>query len=167
MQKGKTMQKEDVWLHSTCSMCNAGCGILVHRVDGVAVDIKGDPDHPTSRGKLCAKGPCAIMSLYDPDRLKTPLKRTNPEKGLGVDPRWVPISWDEALDIAEKELARIRKEDPRKLTVSSFSGGAEHACEQPGIRTDDRIRHPSRTFCQCSGDSSCRRRLGQLWIHTR
>ena len=76
------MQKEDTWVHSICDMCRGGCGILVHRVDGMVVDIKGDPDSPDSFGKLCAKGHAGIMSLYDPHRVKTPLKRTNPEKGL-------------------------------------------------------------------------------------
>ncbi len=120
MQKVNTVQKDDVWVHSACWMCIGTCGILVHRVDGVVVDIKGDPDCPNSRGKLCAKGYSAIMSLYDPHRLKTPLKRTNPEKGLGVDPGWVPISWDEALDILQDRLTKVRKEDPRKLVLASF-----------------------------------------------
>src|SRR3990172_3593143 len=111
------MQKEDIWIHSICEMCKGDCGILVRRVDGVIVDIKGDPDCPNSRGKNCAKSMAGIMGLYDPNRVKTPLRRTNPEKGLGVNPGWVPISWDEALDILEKELTRVRKVDPRKLVV--------------------------------------------------
>ena len=84
------------------------------------MEIKGDPDCPNSRGKICSKGAAGIMTLYDPYRVKTPLKRTNPEKGIGVDPGWVPISWDEALDILEEKLTKVRKEDPRKLVVSTF-----------------------------------------------
>ena len=57
---------------------------------------------------------------YIPNRVRTPLRRTNPEKGLGIDPGWVPISWDEALDELEKKLTKVRKEDPRKLKVTSF-----------------------------------------------
>lgn len=50
------------------------------------------------------------------------MKRTNSEKGLGVDPGWVAISWDEALDILEEKLTKVRKEDPRKLVFSTFDG---------------------------------------------
>jgi thiosulfate reductase/polysulfide reductase chain A len=48
------------------------------------------------------------MALYDPDRVKTPLKRTNPEKGKGVDPGWVAISWDEALNTIAGKLKDLR-----------------------------------------------------------
>lgn len=113
-------QKEDVWIHTTCGMCEGFCGMLVHRVDGVVREITGDPDCPNSMGKLCSRGIAAIMSLYDPYRVKTPLRRTNPEKGLGVDPGWEPISWDEALNILVEKLTKVRKEDPRKLVISTF-----------------------------------------------
>ena len=111
---------EDVWIHTVCDVCMGECGILVHRVDGVVVDVKGDPDCPNSLGKTCAKAGAAIMHLYDPNRVKTPLKRTNPEKGLGVDPGWTPVSWDEAMDILEEKLSKVRKEDPRKLAITTF-----------------------------------------------
>src|SRR3990172_13039560 len=55
------------------------------------------------------------MTLYDPNRVKAPLKRTNPEKGLGVDPGWVEIGWEEALDTIAQRLKKVRDEDPRKL----------------------------------------------------
>jgi len=38
------MQKEDVWIHTSCDQCLGECGILVHRIDGIAREIKGDPD---------------------------------------------------------------------------------------------------------------------------
>lgn len=118
------MQKEDNWVHTVCGMCIGDCGILVHRVDGMVVDIKGDPDCPNSLGKICSKAYAGIMSLYDPNRVRTPLRRTNPEKGLGVDPGWVSISWDEAIDILEEKLSKVRKEDPRKLAITSFDGSS-------------------------------------------
>ncbi len=118
------MQKEDIWIHSVCDVCMGECGILIHRVDGVVVDIKGDPDCPNSLGKMCSKAGAAIMHLYDPNRVRTPLKRTNPEKGLGIDPGWEPISWDEALDILEEKLSKVRKEDPRKLVFTTFDMGS-------------------------------------------
>ncbi len=112
--------KEDVWIHSSCEMCYSGCGILVHRVNGVVVKIEGDPECPHNLGKQCAKGQASIMTLYDPHRVTTPLKRTNPAKGIGIDPQWEAISWEEALDILCQKLEKVRREDPHKLLLSSW-----------------------------------------------
>ncbi len=115
-----TSPREDVWVHSVCDMCFANCGILAHRQDGVLVKIEGDPDCPASGGKICAKGQAGLIGLYDPSRVKVPLIRTNPNKGIGVDPGWKEISWDEALNILTEKLKKIREDDPRKLIISSF-----------------------------------------------
>ena len=112
--------KDDVWLKSTCLMCYNNCSIQAHRVNGVLVKIEGDPDAPQNTDKICAKGLAGIMSLYSPNRVKTPLKRTNPEKGIGVDPQWQEISWDEAFDIATEKLRKVKEDDPRKLSIMSF-----------------------------------------------
>jgi len=98
-------------------MCYNMCGILVRRKDGLAVEIKGNPEHPNNKGKVCGKAFAGLMSLYSPYRVKTPLKRTNPEKGIGVDPSWKQISWDEALDSVAERLRKIRADDPRKLIM--------------------------------------------------
>ncbi|MBI2986687.1 MAG: thiosulfate reductase, partial [Deltaproteobacteria bacterium] len=79
-------------------MCFAACGIVAHRKNGVLVKIEGDPGCPASEGHLCPKGQAGLIGLYDPSRVKTPLVRTNPEKGMGVDPKWREISWEEALE---------------------------------------------------------------------
>lgn len=109
--------KEDVWIPSACGLCQGICGILVHRIDGVVTKIEGNPDCPNSQGRLCPKGLSGLMLLYDPNRVNVPLKRTNPEKGIGIDPKWVEISWEEALDTITQKLAKIRQEDPRKLLL--------------------------------------------------
>lgn len=103
------------WVSSTCGMCLHGCGIKVKIEDGVAVKIEGDETNPDNLGKICPKGNSGLSRLYDPDRIKKPLKRTNPEKGLDVDPQWEEISWEEAYDIVEQNLGKIREDDPRKL----------------------------------------------------
>ncbi|MCX5803898.1 MAG: molybdopterin-dependent oxidoreductase [Proteobacteria bacterium] len=110
--------EEDVKIPTACGRCYASCGIKVRRVNGVAVQIEGNPDTDMgARGGLCAKGIAGLQVLYDPNRLNVPLRRTNPEKGLYVDPKWNEISWEEALtEIAEK-LGKILKEDPRKLLI--------------------------------------------------
>lgn len=106
---------EDVWSPSVCKMCGNGCGILIHRIDGVVVKIEGNPDNPHNFGKLCAKGHSAIMALYDPSRLRSCLRRTNPRKGPGQEPGWKEISREEALAEVVTRLRKIRSEDPRKL----------------------------------------------------
>jgi molybdopterin-containing oxidoreductase family molybdopterin binding subunit len=107
--------KEDVWIDTTCALCYSCCAIRAHRVNGVVVKIEGNPDCPATNGRICPKGLSGTMLLYDPNRVNTPLKRTNPEKGRGIDPKWVPISWEEALDIVTEKLRKVRQEDPRKL----------------------------------------------------
>ncbi len=71
--------------------------------------IHGNPDHPIANGKLCPKGPLGIYILYDPDRWRGPMRRTNPQKGRDVDPGFVPISWDEALDMVADRLRNLRE----------------------------------------------------------
>jgi phenylacetyl-CoA:acceptor oxidoreductase len=56
-----------------------------------------------------------LQKVYNPHRIKTPLKRTNPEKGVGIDPKWVEISWDEALDTIAEKIKKIRGADTIKL----------------------------------------------------
>ena len=122
MSKHRTIPKpvkEDVWIDSICSQCFGNCAIRVHRVDGVVVAIEGNPDSPTSKGSICPRGASGVMLLYDPNRVNVPLKRTNPEKGIGIDPKFVEISWDEALDIITAKLKKVKADDPRKLLVMS------------------------------------------------
>ena len=108
---------DDVWLASSCSLCYATCSIKAHRVDGVVVKIEGNPDSVVGKGRLCGKGVSGLMTHYDPNRLTKPLRRTNPERGIGVDPKFEEISWEEALDEIAGRLKRIRADDPRKLTL--------------------------------------------------
>jgi anaerobic selenocysteine-containing dehydrogenase len=112
--------REDVWIHSVCDMCFAACGILAHREDGVITKIEGDPDCPASAGKLCAKGQAGLIGLYDPSRVKVPLMRTNPKKGIGINPGWLEISWEKAMDLLTEKLRKVRQDDPRKLVISTF-----------------------------------------------
>ncbi|MBI2319492.1 MAG: molybdopterin-dependent oxidoreductase, partial [Betaproteobacteria bacterium] len=108
---------DDAWIPSSCALCYGSCSILAHRVDGVVVKVEGNPGSAVGRGRLCGKGVSGIMTHYDPNRLKKPLRRTNPAKGLDEDPRWKEISWDEALHEIAAVLKRLRADDARKLMV--------------------------------------------------
>ncbi len=57
---------------TVCQMCPAGCGLLVRTLGGRAVKIEGNPAHPVSGGRTCARGQTALQHLYNPDRLRRP-----------------------------------------------------------------------------------------------
>ncbi|RMG72805.1 MAG: formate dehydrogenase [Bacteroidetes bacterium] len=89
---------------TTCFNCESACGLLAY-VDKETNKIRkfeGNPYHPGSRGRNCAKGPATINQITDPDRILYPLKRGG-ERGEG---NWERVSWDEALDDI---AARMRK----------------------------------------------------------
>jgi phenylacetyl-CoA:acceptor oxidoreductase len=95
-----------------CYQCVAGPDLLKVVVeDGVAVGVEPNHDvagiHP-AEGKCCVRAYALIQKLYNPHRVETPMKRTNPRKGRGEDPGWVAIPWDEALDLLADRLNRIR-----------------------------------------------------------
>ncbi|MDP2662170.1 MAG: molybdopterin-dependent oxidoreductase, partial [Dehalococcoidia bacterium] len=104
------------WVTTVCDRCYVGCGIKVHVVDNVVVGMEGDPDNPLNRGKMCAKGKAGVMAHYNPNRVKTALKRTNPQKGFGVDPKWQEIPYDEAVAAVASALAGV-KDEPWKLHI--------------------------------------------------
>ena len=107
-----------------CRMCHRTYCPTLHEVSqGVVTRIKGDPRWPWSEGRLCVRGNATLSHLYNPYRIKTPLKRTNPKKGLDVDPGWVEISWDEGLNTVARKLQAIRRDDPRKFIFFSGFGG--------------------------------------------
>ena len=108
----------DSQLYGTCGVCSMGCAYIADLHDGRVIRLRGNPKDQTAEGKLCVKGYSALRILYDPDRLKYPMKRTNPEKGIGVDPGWVKISWDEALaTTASKFKDVIDSYGPQALMV--------------------------------------------------
>ena len=89
---------------TTCFNCESACGLLAY-VDVETLKVRkfeGNPAHPGSRGRTCAKGPATINQVYDPERILYPMKRAG-KRGEG---KWERTTWDEALDTI---AARIRK----------------------------------------------------------
>lgn len=104
---------------SSCAVCDNTCGMLLHMKYDKIREIIGNPaDLLGGEGKLCVKGASAMRTLYDPDRLKSPLKRTNPKKGKDEDPGWVKISWEEAFStIGEKFGEAISNYGPQSALI--------------------------------------------------
>ncbi|HEU0124201.1 MAG TPA: molybdopterin-dependent oxidoreductase [Bryobacteraceae bacterium] len=106
--------------HSVCALdCPDACGLLVQVEDGRGVRLRGNPDHPVTRGFLCAKVTKYLDREYSPDRLLYPMKRTGP-KGSGSFAR---ISWEEALDtIAGRLQTAAREFGPESVLPYSYAG---------------------------------------------
>jgi len=112
------MKGKGKWVYTTCQMCGGTTGIKVHVVDGRVVKIEPNEYNPIGvanistdytekkalGGRMCPKGNSGARALYDPDRLKSPMKRIGP-RGSG---KWKAISWKEALNDVAKNLLDIR-----------------------------------------------------------
>ncbi|EMA46594.1 molybdopterin-dependent oxidoreductase [Halobiforma nitratireducens] len=109
------------WRASTCAGCTSWCAaqILVDDETGRAIRTRGN-EHSQVHGRNdCVRQDMAIQQLYDPDRLKQPMRRTNPEKGKDVDPEFEPISWEEAIEeIADKIMELRENEETHKAMVT-------------------------------------------------
>ncbi len=81
------------WYASTCRQCPAGCGIVVRIMNGRAVKIEGNPEHPLNQGKLCARGQAGLQVLYDPDRLPGAVRQD-----VRGSRQFAPLEWNEALN---------------------------------------------------------------------
>jgi anaerobic selenocysteine-containing dehydrogenase len=106
--KGASPAEGD-WVASTCQGCTQWCAIQIFVQDGRAVRVRGNPLSKTNHGYVCPRGHMIPQQVYDPDRVKVPMKRTNAQKGRGVDPKFVPITWDEALDTVADKLIELRR----------------------------------------------------------
>jgi anaerobic selenocysteine-containing dehydrogenase len=96
---------------TTCFNCESACGLTAF-IDKETQEVKkfeGNPHHPGSRGRNCAKGPATINQVTDPDRILYPLKR----KGKRGSGEWERISWDEVLDTIATRIRKAIKEDRR------------------------------------------------------
>jgi anaerobic selenocysteine-containing dehydrogenase len=89
---------------TTCFNCESACGLLayVDKDSGAVQKFEGNPEHPGSRGRNCAKGPATINQITDPDRILYPLKRVG-KRGGG---EWARVSWDEVVDTIAGRIRR-------------------------------------------------------------
>jgi anaerobic selenocysteine-containing dehydrogenase len=116
------MKERSKIVRTVCDRCHCECGVLVHVVDGKAVKIEGDPDHPINEGSMCAKGLAALQAVYHPDRILYPLRRAG-QRGEG---KWQRISWDVALDtVATKFKETLERYGPESITWS-WGDAASH-----------------------------------------
>jgi anaerobic selenocysteine-containing dehydrogenase len=107
----RKVEKRYQIIPTICFNCEAACGLLGF-VDKETLRIRrfeGNPEHPGSRGRNCAKGPATLNQITDPERIRYPLKRVG-KRGEG---KWERVSWDEALDDIAARVRKALEEDRR------------------------------------------------------
>jgi len=106
--------------HSVCALdCPDCCSLVLTVQDGRATRLRGNPDHPVTRGFLCGKVAQYLEREYHPERLLYPLRRVG-AKGAG---RFARIGWDEALDTIAERLRAVADEfGPEAILPYSYAG---------------------------------------------
>ncbi|MDA8211313.1 MAG: molybdopterin-dependent oxidoreductase [Clostridia bacterium] len=102
---GRKSHKERQGIPSVCLQCVSGCGIIGYVEDGRLVKIEGNPEHPNSRGTICARGQAGVNQVYDPDRILYPMRRV----GARGEGKWKRISWEEALNEVAGKMRELRE----------------------------------------------------------
>lgn len=104
---------------SACQGCLSNCPVLVTVEGGRAVRVRGNAASAATGGGACPALAITLEQEYDPDRVTTPLRRRNPRKGRGVDPRFESVTWDEALDeLADRMMALRRAGHPERFALA-------------------------------------------------
>ncbi|MGH3472674.1 MAG: molybdopterin-dependent oxidoreductase, partial [Nocardioidaceae bacterium] len=107
----RKVKREFMLIPTTCFNCESACGLLAYvaKDDLSVTKVEGNPAHPGSRGRNCAKGPATINQVNDPDRILYPLRQAG-KRGSG---QWERVSWDEALDDIAGRIRAAILEDLR------------------------------------------------------
>ena len=106
------------WYASTCRECPAGCGVLVKAREGRAIKVEGNPKHPVNQGGLCARGQAGLQGLYDPDRVRAPMRK---ESGV-----WKAITWEEGLALAATKVGAASARRGAVALVTDHVTGSLH-----------------------------------------
>jgi anaerobic selenocysteine-containing dehydrogenase len=113
-KEGEWIPYEEYWSTGVCLQCPSGCGLRIRSVNHWPVKLEGIKDYPMNKGRLCPKGQSGLQVLYDPDRIRHPLKR----KGKRGEKNWEKISWTEAIQLVTQRLKILRQEGkPHQLAV--------------------------------------------------
>jgi anaerobic selenocysteine-containing dehydrogenase len=169
--------------------CPDACGVLITVQDGRATKIQGDPEHPVTRGFLCAKVAKYLDRVYSPDRVLYPMRRVGPKgpaAGAAImgssaratqagQPRaavptqsssqiWERVSWDEALDEIAARFRTISAEFGSEAILPYSFGGTLGALNSASM--DRRFFHRlgasqlDRTICSAAGEAGLESVLG-------
>jgi len=151
-------------VHAACPHdCPDACGVLITVENDRAIKIQGDPDHPVTRGFLCAKVAKYLDRVYSPDRVLFPMRRVA-EKGSRSSAAFERIAWDEAFDEIARRFGAIRDEFGSEAILPYSYGGTLGALN--GGSMDRRFFHRlgasrlDRTICSAAGEAGLKSVLG-------
>ncbi len=133
---------------TTCWIGKQDCGMLARRIDGRVVKLEGHPAHPLNLGTLCPKGQAQIMSLYDPNRVRTPMLRTNAK---GQEGQWRRISWDEALEMVGEKVNEARAKDPSLVMWQKGRSKAKDFYDDAFVDTLEAVKVGHGGYCSDAG----------------
>ncbi len=160
-------------VHAACPHdCPDACGVLITVEDGRATRIQGDPEHPVTRGFLCAKVAKYLDRVYSADRVLYPMRRVGtkgPTSGEGPratqpEQAFERISWDEALDEIASRFRSIIKEFGSEAILPYSYGGTLGALNSGSM--DRRFFHRlgasqlARNICSAAGEAGLKSVLG-------
>lgn len=138
---------EDV-VHTTCWIGKQECGIVARRVDGRIVKLDGEPDNPRNLGRLCPKGQAQILSVYDPNRVKTPLVRTN---GKGETGEWRAASWSDALALVAEKVNEVRADSPKQVLWQKGRSKSEALYDEAFVKALGATKMGHGGYCSDAG----------------
>lgn len=111
---------EETIVETSCRACISNCAVRAHMRNGRVIRLEGNSIDPMSKGRMCAKGFAGVQALYNPNRMKYPMKRVG-ERGVN---EWERISWEEAIETIADALWELdEKDDPMALICSGGGGG--------------------------------------------
>jgi anaerobic selenocysteine-containing dehydrogenase len=152
----RRLERHYMLVPTTCFNCESACGLLAY-VDRETLEVKkfeGNPEHPGSRGRNCAKGPATLNQVQDPDRILYPLKRA----GKRGENRWQRVSWDEALDDIASRVRKAIAEGRNNEVMYHVGRPGEDGYTERVLAAWDVDGHNSHTnICSSSG------RAGYQW----
>jgi anaerobic selenocysteine-containing dehydrogenase len=140
---------------TACILCSRNCGLTVEIDGGRFTRIRGDDDHPVSKGYICQKAARLEHYQNHADRLQMPLKRQQ-------DGSFVRVSWDEALgDIADR-LTRIRQQHGGD--AFAFLGGGGQGNHLGGAYSRQLLAAMQSRFVYTS---LAQEKTGDFWVNGR
>ena len=131
---------------TNCEMCFWRCGTVAEVADGKVVRVAGNPDHPLTKGRLCARGNAGPGLLYDNDRLKYPMVRVG-QRGEGKFQR---VSWDQALNLFAQKLTDLKQKYGPE-SVAFFPHGVASSFFSIFMKAYGTPNSAEPAFAQCRG----------------
>lgn len=95
---------QSTYFATTCRECPAGCGLIVRTMQGRAIKTEGNPYNPVNLGKTCARGQATLQGLYNPDRVRNPVRSARGQSSPTGEPAWTEMTWDAAIGVVADAL---------------------------------------------------------------